>query len=174
MKFPLLSPPGRIFLATLRRTTIAPLGEIVDDNGSSCRFLNLCSFKNINQSLTSCFDAFSICNGVSRIIRDVTHRHVSRVVTWLTTLRPPRNCGNSVESMLTRTDDSNSAHWDDTICLWLLLVWQLFLSLGCLMHRRIQEGGLRRLKPPPKFLQIHFLIGGSRHRNAHWAFLYSL
>ena len=41
-------------------------------------------------------------------------------------------------------------------------------------HRRIQRE-LRGLNPPPKFFQIRFWIGGSRHRNAHWgAFLYSL
>jgi len=71
-------------------TTPRSLARSTIDGG--CRFLNLCWFRNINQSLTQasrrCLCVFSTRIEAPRIILDVTrhhHRPVPRWVTWLGT-----------------------------------------------------------------------------------------
>ena len=69
---------------TLRSLAVTTIGD-------GCRFLNLCWFKNTNQSWMQtsrrCLYAFLACNRASCFTRDVTRHHHCRVSSWVMWLR---------------------------------------------------------------------------------------
>ena len=86
-----------IFITTCKPTQIIGLtfttlrSLAVTTIGDGCRFLNLCWFKNTNQSWmqTSCWCLYTFltCNRASCLTHDVTRHHHRRVSSWVMWLR---------------------------------------------------------------------------------------
>ena len=74
------NPDHRVEFTTLRSLAVTTIGD-------GCRFLNLCWFKNTNQSWIQtsrrCLYAFLTCNRASCFTRDVTRHHHWCVYTWV-------------------------------------------------------------------------------------------
>ena len=69
----------------------APKFQTANNEHTGCRFLNLCWFKNTNQSWMQtsrrCLYAFLTCSRASRFTHDVTRHHHWRVSSWVMWLR---------------------------------------------------------------------------------------